>query len=135
MLIYKGSAGTAGSDPSFTVLQASDNAGTGSKALALDTDRVHKKQAATNLASTPIFEGASADITSNVITNGTLAEEVALYVIDILPSDLDIANDFTHVSLTIADAGTGSAQYVAAFMLLAPLRYQGPVADAHDILA
>ena len=104
--------GTAGQDPTITVSQATDNAGTGSKALNLPTKAssfVWKKQAATDLTATAAWANASADVTNNTLTNGTLAEEAAIVFIEIPCDLLDADGGFDYIQASVADVG-GAAQ-------------------------
>jgi len=115
-IIFTSGVGTAGDDATLTVLQASDNAGTGSKALNINTSKVFKKQAATSLASVGQWSDASGDASSNTLTNATAAEQSLIWVVEFDANELDVANNFTHVSCTVADVGTnaqpGSLMYV-----------------------
>lgn len=119
--------GTAGNDPTITLLQATAVAGTSSKALNI-TD-VRKKQAATDLTAVGTFtkstsgSPASNDtFSTNTWTNSDLAEQSAVVVIDILAEDLDIDNGFDCVSVTIADVGT-TGQLGAVLAILHDPRY------------
>lgn len=110
-LIFSKEPGTAGDDPTLTLLQATAVAGTGSKAL--DIKRVDKKQAATDLTAVGTFTKSTSGspatndtFSTNTWTNSTLGEDAAVVVIDIKAEDLDIDNDFDCVSMTIADVGT-----------------------------
>lgn len=103
--------GTAGSDPTLTFLQASSVAGSNSKALNV-TD-IRKKQAATDLTavgtytkSTSASPASNDTFSTNTWTNSDLAEQSAIVIADFKAEDLDIANGFDCLSLTIADVGT-----------------------------
>lgn len=114
--------GTAGNDPTIILLQATNVAAAGSKALNIT--RVDKKQAATDLLAVGAFttststSAASNDtFSTNTWTNSDLAEQAAVVVIDIKAEDLDIDNGFDCVSITIADVGTtGQLGSVTAFL-------------------
>jgi hypothetical protein len=121
IVVFK-AVGTAGDDPTIAVKQATDVSGTSSKALAFT--EVRKKQAATNLLAVGQFtKSTSASPASNdtfnttlgTWTNSDLAEQAAIIVIDIKAEDLDVANGFDCIQVSIADVGTnaqlGSALY------------------------
>jgi len=106
MVVFASGVGTAGQDPVLDFEQASDNSGTGNKALSLPTTsstRVWKKQAATSLASTTQWTDGSGDVSTAALTNATGAEQSCLWAVEIFPSDLDVANAFDHVRVTIDD--------------------------------
>lgn len=123
-IIFFKAVGTAGDDPTITVKQATDVTGAGNKALGFK--RVDKKQAATDLTSTGTntISTSAAPATNDTFntTNGTwtntdLAEQAAIIQIDIGPEDMDIANGFTCIQITVADVGT-NAQYGCALYVL-----------------
>ncbi len=121
-IIFFKAVGTNGDDPTLTVNQATDVSGSGSKAYTLT--RVDKKQAATNLLAVGQFTtstsaaAASHDtFSTNTWTNSDLAEQAAIVVIDIKAEDLDIANNFDCVQLTIADVGTNAQLGCALYIL------------------
>ena len=124
VIIFGSGVGTAADDPTLTVLQASDNAGTGSKALNVVTDPVHvwKKQAATSLAAVTTWSSAAGDVTDNAVTNATSAEQSALWVVEFDTDQLDVDNGFDHISCTVADVGC-NAQPGFLLHLLTELRY------------
>lgn len=101
--------GTAGDDPVLTVLQATSNAGAGSKALAVDT--YYKKQGATALAGVGAFTKATATTpgTFGGADEATSAENQTMWVVPVSAADLDQANGFEYVSGSVADVG-GNAQ-------------------------
>ena len=114
--------GTAGDDPTLTILQATDVAGTGSKALNVVTTQAFKKQAATSLASTGAWSSASADASTNTLTNATAAEQSCLWVAEFSADQLDVDNGFCGVSATVADIGN-NAQPGYLFYILGEPRY------------
>lgn len=123
-IIFHSAIGTAGDDPTVTLLQATAVAGTGSKALNINTKKVFKKQAATNLLSTGQFSDASADVTNNAWTNTDAAEQEALVVIEVDADELDVDNGFDCISISVADVGL-NAQLGAAYYILSEPRYSG----------
>jgi len=98
VVVFTSGVGTAGDDPTVTLLQATDVAGTGSKALNINTAHVHKKQAATSQAAVTAFADASAGVTNNAWTDADAAEQSLTLVIEVNPSDLDVANGFDCIS-------------------------------------
>jgi len=106
IVLFESGIGTAGDDPALDFEQAVDNSGTSGKALSLPTTaskRVWKKQAATSLASTPNWADASGDVTTAQLTHADGAEQSQMYAVEILPSDLDVANGFDHIRVTLDD--------------------------------
>ena len=129
VVIYK-AIGTAADDPVITVQQGTDVSAGGAKALGFT--RVDKKQAATNLLAVAEFTISTSDspatndtfdTTAGTWTNSTLAEQAAIIVIDIKAEDLDTANGFDCIKVSIADIGS-NAQLGSALYLLHDPRYQ-----------
>ena len=111
-LVFFAAAGTAGDDPTITVIQASDNSGTGSKALNF-TDVYTKTGTLTSTGTFTKNEVAS----GNTYTDATSAETQKIWVVEFDSDQLDVDNDFDHVSMTVADVG-GNAQIGCAFAIL-----------------
>lgn len=109
-------AGTAGDNPVFTLKQATDNSGTGAKAL--NFTRARTKIGA--IASTPQWTIASQSA-ANTYTP-TSAANPALIAVEIQSNDLDLANGFSFVQLSIPDTG-GNAQLGTAFYIAYGLKY------------
>lgn len=121
-IVFHTAVGTAGDDPTLTISQATDVSGTGSKALAINSAKVFKKQAATNLLSTGTWSSASADVSSNTVTNATLAEQEAIIVVEVDADELDVDNGFDCIQASVADVGT-NAQLGACYYILTEPRY------------
>jgi hypothetical protein len=124
-VVFFKSPGTAGDDPTITLLQALDVSGGSSKALNIT--RVDKKQAATNLLSTGTYTNstsaspASHDaFSTDTWTNTDLAEQAAIVVIDIDQSDLDIANGFCCIQASVGDVGTNAQLGCMLYLLHDP---------------
>ncbi len=115
-IIFVGSIGTAGDDPTITVLQATDTAGSNPKALTFT--RVDKKQATalTSVGQFTTITQAAAD----TYTNDTLAELQKVVVIDIKAEDLDIANGFEAIQASVADVGTNAQLATMIYVLHEP---------------
>jgi len=129
---FHSAIGTAGDDPTVTVNQATAVAGTSSKALNIDSDKVFKKQAATSLASTGSW-AAGATVATNTWTDTDSAEQETLVAIEILAAELDADNDFDCVQITVADVGS-NAQLGAAYYLVKMTRQAAP-ADVPSVIA
>ncbi len=102
-------AGTAADDPVLSVNQATDNAGTGAKALSFT--RIRQKSGATVPGIDTIVSQSAA---GSYTATGTAAQQ-KIIAIEIQASDLDVANSFTHVQLSVAKAAhpqLGSAFYI-----------------------
>ena len=108
IILFASGVGTAGDDPTLTLLQASAVDGTGSKALLIPTASVFKKQAATSLASTAQWSDASGDVSTNTLTNATSAEQSALWIVEVSADELDVDNGFDCISATVADVGSNA---------------------------
>lgn len=119
-VLYK-KAGTAGDDPVFTLNQATDNAGTSSKALTFTRARTKIGTIASN--SSPVATWTLATQAAANTYTPTSAASQALIVVEIRPEDLDMANGFNHVQLAIPDTGS-NAQLGCAFYL-AVHKYEG----------
>lgn len=126
IILYK-AVGTAGDDPTITVLQGTDVAFGTNKALGFT--RVDKKQAATNLLSTGTYtkstsSSAASNDTFNTAngtwTNSDLAEQAAIVTIDVKSSDLDAANGYDCIRASVADVGTNAQLGCMLYMLYNP---------------
>ena len=116
--------GTAGDDPLLTIQQAQDVAGTGVKALNINTSKIFKKQAATDLSATGQWSSASADVTTNTWDNATAAEQSVIVVAEFDADELDVDNGFDCINATVAlGGGGGAAQPGYLFYLLSEPRY------------
>lgn len=126
-LIYCADIGTATEDPILTILQATDNAAAGSKAL--NVTEVYRKEGATAISAVAVFTKVTGQ-TDNTITSGTGGENEELVVIEIDADDLDVAGGFDHVSMTIADPGTAGKLICVLAILTEPRYAQELVASA-----
>lgn len=117
IVLFKG-AGTAGQDPIFTLRQATDNAGTGAKAL--NFEEVYSKVG--TLTALGEFTRTT-QAAANTYTDAASAEAEAIIAVEIRAAQLDVANGFTHLQLQIPDVGA-AAQIGGAFYILGEARYQ-----------
>lgn len=112
VVLYKG-IGTAGDDPTITLLQGTDIAFGTNKAL--NFTKIYVKMDLTKLSDvgqwTKVTQAAA-----NTYTDLTSAEQAALWAIDVKQEDLDIANNYDCIRASISDVGTnaqlGSLFYV-----------------------
>ena len=102
-VVFFKAAGTAGDDPTLTITQATDNSGSGEKAL--NFTRVYTKTGAqTSTTQFTVVDQSAA----NTYTDATSAEAQAIWVVEIDAQDLDVTNGFTHVQASVADVGTNA---------------------------
>jgi hypothetical protein len=120
IVVVHSAIGTAGDDPTLTLNQATDNAGTSSKVLT-KIDTVYTKQAATSLLSTGAWTKETQTIASTY-TEATSAEEEALWAVEIRAEDLDVDGGFDHLQAAVADVGS-NAQLGAIYYILCGLKY------------
>lgn len=115
-VVFKG-AGTAGDNPVVTINQASDSSGTGSKALTFTKTRAKIGAIATaaNQIWTVATQAAAGTWTP------TSAASVALLAVEIRATDLDLANGFNHIQLTVPDTGS-NAQLGCGFYIVYGLK-------------
>ena len=114
VVLFK-AAGTAGDDPVFTITQAQDNAGTGVKALNIDT--IYSKVGTLNAvaAFTKVTQAAAA-----TYTDAASAEAQAIIAVEVRAEQLDVENGFTHIKLAIPDVGTNAQLGCALYIMLDP---------------
>lgn len=109
-------AGTSGDNPVFTLQQATSNAGAGAKAL--NFTRARTKIGA--IASTPQWTIAT-QAAANTYTPTSAASQ-AVIAVEVVATDLDMANGFNFVQLSIPDTGS-NAQLGAAFYIAYGLKF------------
>ena len=121
-VVFFKAIGTAGDDPVLTFTQGTDVAFGTNKALAT-IDEYWSKQGAL-LTAVGTFTRVSQTAGSTVTLDATSAEEQGLYVFEIDASDLDVANSYDCVRVTVADVG-GNAQLGCMLYVLSGPRYAG----------
>ena len=121
-VIFFKAIGTAGDDPVLTFEQGTNVAFGTNKALAT-IDEYWSKQGAL-LTAVGTFTRVSQTAGSTVTLDATSAEEQGLYVFEINASDLDVANSYDCVRVTVADVG-GNAQLGCMLYVLSGPRYAG----------
>jgi hypothetical protein len=128
IVLFKG-AGTAGDDPTLTVLQATDNAGTSSKAL--NFTRIYTKQGTlTGIANFTLTTQSAA----NTYTDATSAEVTAIWVVEFDADDLDVSSGFDHIQASVADVGS-NAQLGCCLYLATEPRFAASVANATSAIS
>ncbi len=128
-IVFFKAAGTAGDDPTITVSQATDAAGTSSKAL--NFTRIYTKQGTLSSVANFTLTTQSA---ANTYTDATSAEVQAIWVVEFDADDLDVSSGFTHVQASVADVGS-NAQVGACLYLATEPRYAAAVADATSAIS
>jgi hypothetical protein len=103
----------------ITLKQATAVAGTSEKALAFDTMWANLDTAATDT----LVETA---VTSNTFTTLTTNSKTAMYVMEVRPEDLDMANGFDCVRAGTADA---TAATLTVLYILSGPRFSGNPAN------
>lgn len=116
-IIFFKAAGTAGDDPVLTLQQATDNTGTGAKAL--NFTELWQKQGTLTSVGTFTRKTQSA---ANTYTDTDSAENQGIYVLEIDADMLDVDNGFSHVRLNVADVGS-NAQLGCALAILSEPRF------------
>jgi hypothetical protein len=121
VLIYKG-AGTDGDDPTFTLRQATDVAGTSVKDAAVITE-YYEKEAATDLTGTGTWTRVTQSAAATIAPGDPSAQDVAMYLFHVEASQLDLANGFDCIAVNSADVGT-NAQLGTIVYILTDLRHK-----------
>jgi len=103
ILFFKAAAGSGTGDPTITLLQAQDNAGTGSKALNIPAGNSWTK---TNADLTTIGTFSAGAPSTNTLTVAGSAQEQAIWMIEIDAAELDVNNGFCAVQANVAQAGS-----------------------------
>jgi hypothetical protein len=114
--------GTAGDDPTITVLQGTDVTLAGSKAL--NFTRIYTKQDLTKLSDVGQWTKVS-QAAGNTYTDLTAAEQETLWGIDIKAEDLDINNDYDCLRVSCSDVGTNTQLGCAFYVLYDPVNEVG----------
>ena len=117
-VIFKG-AGTDGDDPTFTLKQATDVAGTSEKDAAVITEYFEKEGTLTSVGTwTRVTQSAAA----TVVPGDPSAQSQAVYCVYVEADQLDVDGGFDCVTLNAADTGT-NAQLGCVLAILTGLRY------------
>ena len=122
-VVFHSMVGAAGEDPVLTFQQATDVSGGSVKSLNVNSTKVYKKQAATNLLSTGTWSSASADVSTNQWTNTDAAEQEVIVVAEFDSDELDVDGGFDCFRANVADVGATS-QLGACYYFLTEPRFQ-----------
>ncbi len=118
-VIYFTDAGIGGDDPVLTFSQATAVAGTGDKPLTVIKTIHHK--AGADLTSV----GVNTKVTQTAAatyTDATHGEVQKIYQIDVTAEELDVANSFNCLRVSVADTGT-TGQEAAMLYIMSEPRY------------
>lgn len=126
VIVFKG-AGAAAEDPTLTMEQAKDVAGTSAKALTFTT--IYTKEGA-DLFTIGLFTKVT-QAAAATYTNASLGDNQALIWLEFTGEDLDGANGFDCVRARIADVGNTS-QVGCILYLLGQPRTAPPVSAIAD---
>ena len=119
VILFK-AAGVAGDDPVLTFEQGTSVAFGTNKALAT-VDEYWSKQG--TLTAVGTFTRVTQTAASTVTLDATSAESQGLYVFEIEGPDLDEANAYDCVRVTVADTGAAGAQLGAMLYILSEPRH------------
>ena len=126
-IVFFAAAGTAGDDPTITLEQAKDYAGTDGKALNFKRLDVKQGAALTAIGQyTKVTQDAA-----NTYSDGDAAEEQKIWVIEVMDTDLDVNDGFTCIRASIGDVGNNAQHGCMLYMMTGP-RYQGDLPSAID---
>jgi hypothetical protein len=117
ILFFKSAAASGTEDPTVTVLQAQDNAGTGSKALNIPAGRSWTK---TDADLTTVGTFTAGVPSTNTLTVAPSAQKEAIWMIEIDAADLDVNNGFCAVQANVADTGSVSQLGCLVYLLGEP---------------
>lgn len=122
VLFVKG-IGTAGQDPTITLLQGTNVAFGTNKVLNFTT--IYEKADLTQISDvgqwTKITQSAA-----NTYTDTTAAEKALVWAIDIKAEDLDTANNYDCIRASIGDVGTASQLGTVIYLLYDPVQMAAP---------
>ena len=114
VIFFKGT-GTDGDDPTVTLQQATDNAGSGAKALTFT--EIWRKQAV-DVQTVGQFTKTTQSAASTY-TNSD-AHQQAIWVLEIDGDMLDVDGGFDHVRLSVSDTGTNAQLGCVLYVLTQP---------------
>jgi len=122
IIFFKGAAASGTEDPTVTVLQATDVAGTGSKAL-----NISRSWTKTDADLTTIGQFTAGAPSTNTLTVATSAQKGAIWVIEVIATDLDKTNNFCCVQANVADVGATAQLGCLLYLLGEPRQADTPV--------
>lgn len=131
LFVFTKAIGTNGQDPTITVAQATDVAFGTTKALTFTT--LYVKEDPTALADvgqwTKVTQAAAA-----TYTHTDAAEKAVVWAIDFKAEDLDIANDYDCLRVTIADTGTNAQLCAGHYIMYDAIQNAKPESMASAII-
>ncbi len=101
IVFFKGAASSGTEDPTVAVFQATNVSGAGSKAL-----NIANAWTKTNADLTTVGQFTPGTPSANTLTVASSAQMDAIWVIEILASDLDTNNGFCCVQANVPDVGS-----------------------------
>jgi hypothetical protein len=124
IIFYKSAAASGSGDPTVTVLQASDVTGTGSKSL-----NIARAWTKTNADLTTVGQFSAGVPSTNALTVVGSALECAIWVIEVLATDLDVNNGFSCVQANVGKAGSVAQLGCLLYVLGEPRQSDTPVVN------
>jgi hypothetical protein len=124
IVFYKAAAASGTEDPTVTVLQATDVAGTSSKAL-----NIARSWTKTNADLTTVGQFTAGAPSTNTLTVATSAQKAAIWVIEVSAADLDKNNNFSCVQANVADVGSVAQLGCLLYILGEPRQADTPVTN------
>jgi hypothetical protein len=115
-------AGTAGDDPTLSLLQATDVAGTGAKVLNAISE-YWTKQAATSLAAVGTWTRSTQTADDQIAGNATSAEQAMMVYFEVDAEQLDVSGGFDCIRVDVALAASGGAQWGTGIYIMLDPRY------------
>ena len=122
IIFFKG-AGTAADDPTITLKQATDAAGSGAKDLNVSEYYLKQGTLLSTSSVGGVFTKTTQAATNEWAFDGTSAETQMICGIHIEADMLDVSGGFDCVQASIADVGS-NAQYGCILAVLYPSRYK-----------
>jgi hypothetical protein len=122
LIFFKSAAASGTEDPTVTLLQATDVAGTGAKPINIA--RSWTKTDA-NLATIGQFSAGTPS--ANTLTVAGSAQKGAVWAIEVLASELDRTNGFACVQANVADVGSVAQLGCLLYLLGEPRQCDTPV--------
>ncbi|MBI3821908.1 MAG: hypothetical protein HY289_04415 [Planctomycetes bacterium] len=122
IVFFKAAAASGTEDPTVTVVQATDVSGTGSKALT-----IARAWTKTDADLTTIGKFTAGSPSTNTLTVASSAQKAAIWVIEVLASDLDKTSGFNCVQANVADVGATAQLGCLLYILGEPRQADTPV--------
>ncbi len=131
LVLFHAAIGSAGEDPTITILQGTDVAFGTNKPL--DFTEIFVKMDATHLSDvgqwTKVTQAAS-----NTYTDATSGEQEKMWAIEFKAEDLDIENDYDCIRAALGDVGSVATQIGALYYLLSDPIFSKAPQDMEDAI-